>query len=266
MYPIITVFGRDIGVYSLCVLIGLLVSAAVFGTRAKKIGLYAEDVVLLVVIIGAGMGIGGSLLYGLTNWRVLFRLFASLSKLSFGQILTVLKACFGGSVYYGGLIGASLGVRWYSRRKAPEIRSYLIDLYAICIPLFHAFGRVGCFFGGCCYGIESRFGCLITDNPLVPDLNGVRRFPVALTEASIELLLFIMLYYLQKKGKLAGKLFYLYGLTYSAVRFCLEYLRGDAVRGIWYGLSTSQWIRIMLILVCGGYFVRDLFLRKNKRT
>ena len=39
---------------------------------------------------------------------------------------------------------------------------------------------------------------------------------------------------------------YIYMLIYPVVRFILEFFRGDEIRGIWFGLSTSQWISIAL--------------------
>ena len=57
-------------------------------------------------------------------------------------------------------------------------------------------------------------------------------------------------------------IFYYTGF-YSVVRFCLEYLRGDVVRGGFWIFSTSQWISIILFattIVC----MVVLKIRKNK--
>ena len=51
-----------------------------------------------------------------------------------------------------------------------------------------------------------------------------------------------------------------YLIVYSIMRFCLEFVRGDAIRGGFLGLSTSQWISIVL-LPLGIYLV----FRKNKK-
>ena len=37
-------------------------------------------------------------------------------------------------------------------------------------------------------------------------------------------------------------------LVYPVVRFSLEFLRGDEIRGFLFGLSTSQWISILLFV------------------
>ena len=57
-----------------------------------------------------------------------------------------------GIVYYGGLFGLLLffriGLKLISKEKMIEYR----DILAVIIPIFHFFGRIGCFFAGCCYG------------------------------------------------------------------------------------------------------------------
>ncbi|MCH5303712.1 MAG: prolipoprotein diacylglyceryl transferase, partial [Ruminococcus sp.] len=45
-----------------------------------------------------------------------------------------------------------------------------------------------------------------------------------------------------------GKLIFLYLIIYSVSRFFIEFFRGDIYRGILFGLSTSQWISILLII------------------
>ena len=45
------------------------------------------------------------------------------------------------------------------------------------------------------------------------------------------------------------------------MRFCLEWLRGDTVRGIWLGLSTSQWISLLILLGLAVRFVKKRRLR-----
>lgn len=85
------------------------------------------------------------------------------------------------------------------------------------VPLLHAFGRVGCWFGGCCYGVPvywSLFGRTI------PNL------PTQLMEAAFCLGLFFMLQYKVKTHRVP-----VYLSTYAVWRFFLEFLRGDEHRG-----------------------------------
>ena len=113
-------------------------------------------------------------------------------------------------------------------------------------PLFHTFGRIGCFLGGCCYGIPCDFGFVYTQNPIAM-ANGVRRFPVQLLEALFCFFLFLLLFSLFRRGRCKNRLLALYLGIYSVGRFFLEYLRGDDYRGFLWGLSTSQLISILLL-------------------
>lgn len=57
----------------------------------------------------------------------------------------------GGFVFYGGFIGATAAVWWFCReRKIPFLR--LADVIAPTVALGQAFGRLGCFSAGCCWG------------------------------------------------------------------------------------------------------------------
>ena len=268
MYPIINIFGREIGTYSICTIIGLLISGFVAYKLGKTKGFTVEDIVFVMLSIVAGILIGGHLLYGITNYKYVVALFENISQLSFKQIINVLSVVFGGSVFYGGFLGAMVALRIYSAKGGKERRRSIFDIYAVCIPLFHCFGRIGCFLGGCCYGIESKYGFTVHNNQLVPDINDVSRVPVALIEAYGNLLIFLLLLKLFNKQKLKGRMMYLYMLLYPVLRFGTEFLRGDEIRGMWFGFSTSQWISAALFVIAFFYilfhiksFFKDLFAR-----
>ena len=46
---------------------------------------------------------------------------------------------------------------------------------------------------------------------------------------------------------------------YAICRFVLEFFRGDAIRGIWWGISTSQIISVLILL---ALLIRFIFKRK----
>ena len=85
-------------------------------------------------------------------------------------------------------------------------------------------------------------------NTINPELNDVNRLPIQLIEAGLNLLIFLLIFYLFKKSKMTDKLIFVYMLVYPVVRFTLEFFRGDAIRGFLFGLSTSQWISILLFV------------------
>ena len=151
---------------------------------------------------------------------------------------------FNGSIFYGGLLGACLIV--YIFRKYFNNIQTIIAIVTPALPLFHFFGRLGCFMYGCCFGVESYLGFEFHASP-IELANGVKRLPIQLIESVFNIVLFILLHKLRKLTPLHNILFFIYLLLYSTGRFIIEYFRGDVYRGIWlFNLSTSQIISIFI--------------------
>ncbi|MBD5156630.1 MAG: prolipoprotein diacylglyceryl transferase [Butyrivibrio sp.] len=248
MFPTFEFMGKTIGVYGLCSIAGLVVAGTVMYNLVKKKGIYAQDITLLAVAVAVGMFVGGHIVYGITHIPEIIDLFKNMPRYTAREFWRALGGCFGGMVFYGGLIGSFICIAVFKKFQiaANLQKTNIMDAYSVVVPLFHVFGRIGCFLGGCCYGIESSFGFIVTGNQLSPGVNDVRRFPVQLVEAGCNLIIFLVLLVLYKKGRAKDKLIYIYLLIYPAVRFGLEFLRGDEIRGFLFGLSTSQWISIGL--------------------
>lgn len=254
MYPYFEVFGRSIGSYAVMSFMGLFAAAIVARRLASSLKIAFEDVVLMMISVGVGMLIGGHLLYALTDCEKMIgyagEIFRRLREgtLSFSYVVAAAQSCFGGMVFYGGFFGAVAALRLHMHLTKAEYKKEMTDIFAVCVPLFHGFGRIGCFLGGCCYGKESSIG-FIAYNELIPEMSGVRRFPIALVESAFCFLLFWILLRRFRKTEESGRLLYHYLLLYSIGRFVLEFFRGDAVRGIFFSLSTSQWISIPLFVI-----------------
>ena len=174
-----------------------------------------------------------------------------------------------GMVFYGGLLGAMLGVIIYCRVSHINGRTYM-NIASCAFPMLHAFGRIGCALGGCCYGIEYHglFAIQYTAAQIKPGISDhiadFPRFPVQPMEALIEFLIcFIMIrIYLKYENRYSIAAIYLF--TYGIVRFSDEFLRGDVIRGLWGPFSTSQWIALFCIIGTVIYFIsKRLSLKKN---
>lgn len=241
-----TVFGRTFSAYMICVLIGIFVAGIYTIRLAVKFGMKDIDILVLLLWSAVGIFVGGHLLYAITNFQYAVLLFTDLDNIiSKGMLFTYLQYIFGGSVFYGGLIGGLVVGYFYANEKKFPI-ALCCDIAASAIPLFHFFGRIGCFLSGCCYGVEWKYG--ITYNHSVIEIsNGVPRLPVQLIEAFFNFVLFSIFYYLFKNKRFKGHLIEFYFISYGVIRFTLEFFRGDFYRGFLFGLSTSQIISIMLI-------------------
>lgn len=252
MFPIVTLFGKDIGTYSLCVIAGILALMLCTWLLARRRGLAPDDEVIVMLVALAGMAVGGSLLYGATNAPLVAEIVRSYAAYDgFAAWVADLAACFGGSVFYGGLVGAVAAGCLFVRARGGRVLDH-VDVFAVGIPLFHAIGRLGCFLGGCCFGVEWSGGVVYAHSPIA-FANGVPRFPVQLVEAGVELALFLVLLGLFLRGRGRGRLMAYWALAYAPARFLLEFLRGDAYRGFLGPLSTSQWISIAVFLAAVAF-------------
>jgi len=155
----------------------------------------------------------------------------------------------------------------YCRKFKLPVRRYF-NLTVVTFPLFHCFGRIGCTFSGCCYGIEYHgpFSLMYPAELITPGVNDeladFPRFPIQPLEALLELILFVVLLLILIKKEDSFALTPTYLLCYSVIRFCDEFLRGDSARGIWGPFSTSQWISLIIFVSTIIYLI--VSARKKK--
>ena len=169
--------------------------------------------------------------------------------------LEILAVWHGGLVWYGGFLGGLLGGACYVRAQRLSFLRVL-DQFIPFLTLGHAIGRVGCLLNGCCYGKPTDAWCGVT----FPD-QGVAVVPTQLLESAGLLLLYLVLRSLQRPGLLQypGRVFGAYLAGYGALRFALEFTRGDQLPW-WMGLTLQQVISIA-VCIFGGW----LLLRTPRR-
>lgn len=246
MIPSFEIFGKVFSAYQFVVLAGILFTLFFTYFLARKVGKDDITAMNMLLIAAPGVLIGGSLVFGLTNLPTIMLIIEHREAFpTTGAFLSAIMSCFSGSVFYGGLLGGMFTGGIYLFRK--KDRADYADLGAVAAPLFHTFGRLGCFLTGCCYGVESKFGFVYHHSDM-PHANGVSRFPVQLVEMGLNFALFLLLVYWLRKGKQKGRLLQWYLLIYPLYRFILEFFRGDDYRGFLFGLSTSQIISIAILL------------------
>ena len=196
---------------------------------------------LLVALMISGV-LGSRAAYVIEHWRAEFA----------GNLSAIVRVDQGGLMFYGGLILACIVFfAWCALRREHPLA--LADLLCAVIPLGHAFGRVGCFFYGCCYGRDSNAWCAVTFPPGSPSWfeHGRRLVPVLPTqlfEAAALLALFALLLVARRRfASWRGMVTGLYMVGYGTMRFFMEYLRGDPRAAVG-PLSISQTISTALVL------------------
>ncbi len=252
MKPFFDIFGAKVPLYGTLIVCAYLIGVFIAIQNAKKYGMPKEDIIFASTYAGIGLFLGAKFLYFIVLLPKLMGHF----DLLFKYPAEFLEYVFGGYVFYGGFIGVVLGVWIYcARYKISKIT--MINCLTPVIPFIHSIGRIGCFMAGCCYGIEYH-GPLCVHfpvNEISPELSLVPRFPVQLLESGLNMLLFIALMIVGRKKRQDAKILGIYLICYSVLRFLLEFLRGDIIRGQVFGITTSQWVSIFLLPV-GVYIIR----------
>lgn len=165
----------------------------------------------------------------------------------------------GGLSVLGAIIAGCIFLYVYTRIHAIPLLP-TCDLAARYAPIAHMFGRIGCFFAGCCTGMPttSWFSIIYTDPLCLAPLN-VPLHPTQLYSAATYLLLFGILYLYGKNTPLTKQLttaagittaFYLIGS--SIERFFLDFIRGDRtmlgkITSITQIFSVNQLIALSII-------------------
>lgn len=234
--------------YGVSIAVGLLMALWLASYRAKKRGMN-DDIIYGIVFCSAIFGfLGAKIMFCIVEWKSFIKDPVSIFSSS-------------GFVVYGGITGGILSVLVYTKIKKVNFLDYL----ELCIPsvaLAQAFGRLGCFFAGCCYGKEtdSFIGITFKNSAYAP--NNVKLIPTQLISSVGNLLNVALLLFIAKRTKKKGLVTACYLIFYSVGRFLVEMLRADD-RGAVGGLSTSQFYGIFSFAVGVIIFV-IVMLKKEK--
>ena len=173
-----------------------------------------------------------------------------------------------GITFIGGLIGGVvvfLAVYFILRPRLDGRLTQMIGIIPCAITAGHGFGRIGCFFAGCCYGnkTDSIFG-------VVFPAYGCPDYPVHPTQLYEAFFLFLICgicaYLVMKKN--FHYTFCIYLSTYGVFRFFLEFVRGDRRGKFLFGITPSQfWSIVMIFAAVGVYFIlKNAFAKAEKEA
>lgn len=266
-----TLFGLPIQMYGVMLALGFISCYLLARQLACKSGRNAQEIDTLVMVAAVCGLLGARAVYAWQNWETEFA----------GRPWEVFALWRGGLVFYGGFILAAAGIALYARLKR-EALCEVLGFSAVFVPLGHAFGRVGCFFHGCCFGgpCANWLGVSYPAQSPVWKQQVLAReisqyaphslpvWPTQLIEAAGCLLLFGVLWFTYRRARrdLRARLCCgLYLVLYALLRFGVESLRADPRGAVYYGLSFSQCISLGL-LASGGCFFAHLYWRERHGT
>jgi phosphatidylglycerol---prolipoprotein diacylglyceryl transferase len=177
----------------------------------------------------------------------------------FDSIQQMINVRDGGLVYYGALLAVlfTFGIIIW-RKKLPPLK--VLDVMAPMIPFGIIFGRLGCYFAGCCYGDATDVAWAITFPPIegIPAPSGIPLHPTQLYEVGYGALLFGGLFWMRQHKRFDGQLILTFLTVYPILRSINELFRGDPGRG-WFWedvlgqtLSNAQFISILVAIAAGS--------------
>ena len=251
---VLTLYG-----YGAMLCLGFLLAILVAARRAKRLG-QPPDVIYNAALVCFFGGLIGSRLFYVIQYGEHFR-----------SVWDLVKIWEGGLTFYGGFLTAVLatvGYFWYAR--LPIL--YWLDILAPSVALGEAFGRLGCFLNGCCYGDTCPAGLGFSwpagtipwehyaDQALAvlgrgpADMGGAAGgavtgalatawhapviFPAQLISFANAMLLFLVLAAMFRVKRRHGQIILAFVLLYGMSRFLLECLRADEADAYLLGLPA----------------------------
>lgn len=235
MYNDIAIGPITVHMYGVMIALGFLMALVMTSYRGKKREMNDDIIwgIFFCAIIG---GMAGS--------RILYYIVELPQIVKDPSILLNFK---NGYVVYGGIIGGILSSYVYCRVKKAVFLQYF-DLVMPAVSLAQGFGRLGCFFAGCCYGRETDawYGITFHNSNFAP--NGVSLIPTQIISSLGDFAICGLLLFYAGKEPQTGRVASMYMLLYGVGRFAVEFLRDD-YRGSVGVLSTSQLISIGIVAI-----------------
>ena len=251
---VLTLYG-----YGAMLCLGFLLAILAAARRAKRLG-QPPDVIYNAALFCFFGGLIGSRLFYIIQYGEHFH-----------SVWDLVKIWEGGLTFYGGFLMAviaTVGYLWLAR--LPIL--YWLDILAPSVALGEAFGRLGCFLNGCCYGrtCPTDWGfawpagtipwehyadqALATSGMGPADMGGAAGgaitgalatawqapaiFPAQLISFANAMLLFLVLAAMFRVKRRHGQIILSFVLLYGVSRFLLECLRADEADAYLLGLPT----------------------------
>ena len=229
--------------------------------KLKEIDVHPYQLVGNMIMIAAISGIIGAKIFAsLENWE-------DFINDPIGQLFS-----FSGLTFYGGLIFGAISVSYYAKKNGIKLL-HLIDVFAPSLILAYGIGRAGCHFSG-----DGDWGIVASNQPdwwFLPDWMWSYNYPNNVINEGIPIpgcegnfcyqlaenvyptpfyeiimagLIFLFLWSIRKKIKIAGMLFFIYLTLNGIERFFIEKIRVNTKYDILGGTTQAEIISSILIL------------------
>ena len=238
--------------YGVMAAIGLSCTYFLMSRRAKLYNMTVNDVSDMVFwAMLAAIG-GARTLYVIRFWK---------EEFAARSFLAVFKINEGGLVFFGGFAGAAIAIVVLSLIRKWELWR-AADLIAPALALGHASGRIGCLLNGCCYGFDYSGPLAFKYEHTV---HGT--FPLQLCSSVGNIVICLVLLWLEKKGRCKKRIFLTYMVLYNIGRFVVEFGRGDYPKEqLLCGLTPAQVTCLWLLPCVVAVYLVAFFISKRRNA
>ncbi len=240
--------------YGVMAALGFMSSYWIINRYRKHAGMSGDQVSTLIFISMISGILGARIFYVIQFWEQFNN-----------RPAEIIRIDHGGLVFYGGFFLVIIALAIFCYKNKLDIWRVL-DVVAVALPLGHAFGRLGCFLNGCCYGRPTE--CILgvkfpAGTAPAERYPGLYLHPVQVYEIFANLIFFAFLLMIFKKVK-RGQVAAIYCIGYGIIRFVDEFFRGDHINLIFGIFTKAQFIGLFLI-PC-GVVMFYIFSKHNQVT
>jgi phosphatidylglycerol:prolipoprotein diacylglycerol transferase len=206
--------------YGLMIALGLLLTLFISYNSSLRKKISSGDFFLNTVFMSTITGfIGGRLLFVILDWQAFS-----------AHPIEILYPWEGGYSLLGAFLVVPVFLLWHLNRSNIPVLSFF-DLLSLYVPLLQAISRLGCFFAGCCYGIQltskTWYSIMYTNPdslaPLYVFLHPTQLYSSLASLAIFCILRVLSIVFLETPGRITSLFFILEG----AARFIVDFWRGD---------------------------------------
>lgn len=248
MFPTLFHIGPiPIQAYGLMLALGFYISVELMKRDGRKVGIDPEIISTLAL---------GCLIVGVAGTRILHMIMFS-EEYSWNDPLGWIAVWRGGLVFQGAPPAMLAYLLWATRRYKVPFNQFM-DIGVSYVVLSHAFGRIGCFWAGCCFGTPTAMPWGIRFPQGSPpcdrycDAAAAWSLPVHPTQLYEAFLLAVLcggLLWLRKRvAPKTGYVLPVYLISYGIIRFIVEFFRGDNNPMVWNLISEQQLFCVAFVI------------------
>ncbi|MCE1248233.1 MAG: prolipoprotein diacylglyceryl transferase [Firmicutes bacterium] len=238
MHPILLDYhGMKVYSYGVMMIVGFFFVLWFCWKYAPKVKMDRSDAIDMTIYTFVFGILGARFIYILLNWGEYA-----------GHMERMFEFQKGGLSWHGGILGGIGATLIFCYIKKYNIWKGL-DLITTPSIAALAFGRVGCFLNGCCYGVTTNLPwAMVFPHHRHP----VPVHPTQIYELILDLILFAYLVIRWNKRRFNGEQSLLMLSYYSLIRFIVEFFRYNTPDQMVSGLSYAQWASLLFFAIFMG--------------